>query len=143
MTERAAAFRPSIPRPLWLLAGAAAAAGAAVLYRFPPLAVGWYPRCPLLVLTGLYCPGCGALRAGHALLHGHLGEALGYNPLLVLALPILAYVLAGHATDALAGRRLLPRPALPGRASWAVVALIFVYGAARNLPFFPFTALAP
>ena len=143
MTEPSADFRPSLPRRLWLLGGAAAAGVAFVLYRFPPLAVGWYPRCPLLVLTGLYCPGCGALRAGHALLHGHLGEALGYNPLMVLALPILLYVLAGHATDALAGRRLLPRPALPGRASWAIVALIVAYGAVRNIPLFPFSVLAP
>ena len=143
MTEPSAAFRPLFPRWLWLAGGAAGAAGAAVLYRFPPLAVGWYPRCPLLVLTGLYCPGCGALRAGHALLHGHLGDALGYNPLLVVALPVLLYVLAGHLTDSLAGRRLLPRPTMPGRASWAVVATILVYGVARNLPFFPFSALAP
>lgn len=142
MTERDT-VRPALARPLWLLGAGAAAAGAAVLYRFPPLAVGWYPRCPLFVLTGLYCPGCGALRAGHALLHGHLGEALAFNPLVVVALPVLAYVLASRATEAFAGRRVLPRRQLPGRVTWAIVVSILLFGAVRNLPFFPFTALAP
>ena len=142
MSERDSA-RPALPWPVWLLGAGLAAAGAAVLYRFPPLAVGWYPRCPLFVLTGLYCPGCGALRAGLALMQAHLGEALGFTPLVVVAFPVLAYVMASRATEAFAGRRVLPRRQLPGRVTWAIVASILLFGAVRNLPFFPFAALAP
>lgn len=124
------------------LAAAGVAAGAAVLWRFDPMRVGWYPRCPSFVLTGLYCPGCGALRAGHALLHGHLGEALGFNAVLVLAAPLLAYVLARRALAA-AGGPALPGRRLTGRESWAVVAVVVAFGVLRNLPWAPFTLLAP
>ena len=61
-----------------------------MLDRYPPLEVHFYPRCPLFVLTGIYCPGCGALWAGHALLHGHLDAAFGYNALFVVDAPFLA-----------------------------------------------------
>ena len=139
--ERTAARRPA--GALWLLAGAAALPAAAVLYRFPPLAVGWYPRCPFFLLTGIYCPGCGALRAGHALLHGHFVEALGFNALLVLAAPFLAYVLASHALEAVTGERRLPRPYLPGRVTQAILWTFVVFTVLRNLPVHPFTVLAP
>lgn len=37
------------------------------------------PKCPFYVLTGLQCPSCGNTRALHALLHGHVADALAYN----------------------------------------------------------------
>ena len=43
-------------------------------------------------LTGLACPGCGSLRALHQLTHGHFGEALRLNPMLVMALPFLFWI---------------------------------------------------
>ncbi len=43
----------------------------------------FYPPCPFRVLTGLECPGCGTMRAGHALLRGRPIEAFRLNPLLV------------------------------------------------------------
>ena len=131
------------PRVLWGLAAGAVVPVAAVLYRFSPLEVGWYPRCVLFVLTGIYCPGCGALRAGHSLLHGHFLEALGYNALLVAAAPFLAYVLASRALEAVTGARHLPRPYLPGRVTWAIAALFMVFTVLRNVPVHPFTMLAP
>ena len=33
---------------------------------------GHYPTDPFLAITGLYCPGCGTLRALHALARGDL-----------------------------------------------------------------------
>ena len=127
----------------WLVAAAASAAAAMVLFAFNPMQVGWYPRCVLFLATGIYCPGCGALRAGHALLHGHFLEALDYNPVLVAALPFLAYVLTGRAVEAVSGRRLLPRPELPARAIYGIFALMVVFTVLRNLPYPPFTVLAP
>ncbi|HYJ78947.1 MAG TPA: DUF2752 domain-containing protein [Longimicrobiaceae bacterium] len=136
-------MRVSVPRLLWPLAGAAGAAAAAVLYRFDPLQVGWYPRCVLFVVTGIYCPGCGALRAGHSLLHGHFLDALGYNPLLVLAAPILAYVLASRGAEAATGRRRLPRPPLSGRMARAIMWTFLLFAVLRNLPGAPFDLLRP
>ncbi len=50
---------------------------------------GHYPLCPLLATTGLYCPGCGSLRAVHALAHGDAATAWSRNPLTTLAVPLL------------------------------------------------------
>lgn len=122
-----------------LAAGALAAA--VVLWRVDPASSSAYPRCILYVLTGLYCPGCGALRAFHRLLHGDLGAALRMNPLTVVLLPLIVLGLVQQAFP-----RLLPAWA-PERASprsvWAVFAILVLFAAARNLPFEPFRLLAP
>ena len=65
---------------LWV----AVAVGIGVLY-FVPLSL--FPKCPLRELTGWNCPGCGATRAAHELVHGHIRAALHLNALFVLAIP--------------------------------------------------------
>ncbi|MFL5386567.1 MAG: DUF2752 domain-containing protein [Longimicrobiaceae bacterium] len=129
-------------RSAWLLATSAAVVAVPVLYRFNPLEVHFYPRCPLFVTTGIYCPGCGALRAGHALLHGHLLTALDYNALLVLAAPFLAYALAAQAIPALTGRR-IPVRTLSGREAKLVMWVFIAFMLLRNLPLYPLSVLAP
>lgn len=135
--------RPSLPGrgTLWAAGAAAALAAAAVLFRFDPMKVDFYPKCPLFVLTGLLCPGCGALRAGHALLHGDLGAALGFNALLTLALPLVLYALL----QPLARSRGAPLPALrvSTGGAWALLGVLLAFGVVRNFPFAPFTLLAP
>jgi hypothetical protein len=105
---------------------------AAVLYRFDPAQYGFYPRCQFHAMTGLQCPGCGGLRAIHALLHGHVAEACRLNALFVAALP---------AAVAFAGWQWLNRqrhPAsrrkLPIAWVWILVAVVIAFGVARNLP---------
>lgn len=127
---------------LWAAGAVAAGAAAAVLFRFDPMQVSFYPRCPLFVLTGLLCPGCGALRAGHALLHGDLPAALGFNGFLVVALPFLAWALLRSGVLATTGRR-LPAPRLSARGAWTLFAGLMLFTVLRNLPFAPFTLLAP
>jgi hypothetical protein len=61
-----------------------------ILLRFPPAQNSFYPRCPVHELLHLQCPGCGATRALAALLHGRLIEALHFNALATLLLPIAA-----------------------------------------------------
>jgi hypothetical protein len=129
-------------RSAWLLATSAAVASVPVLYRFNPLEVHFYPRCPLYVMTGIYCPGCGALRAGHALLHGHLLTALDYNALLVVAAPFLAWALAAQAIHALTGRR-IPTHQLSGVESRAIMWVFIAFMVLRNLPIYPLSVLAP
>jgi hypothetical protein len=115
---------------------------AGVLYRFDPLRVSFYPRCPLYLLTGLYCPGCGALRAGHALLHGRLEQALGYNLLAVAAAPGLAYSGLARASAPWLRRR-LPSPFIPAPLIWSGLAVLLAFTVLRNLPYPPFSLLAP
>lgn len=64
-------------------------AGLVVLSLGHPSGYGWMPRCPFYVLTGLYCPGCGSLRATHYLLHGNLIESMRNHPLFV---PMLFFI---------------------------------------------------
>lgn len=85
----------SIPRPYRILIAAiiivAAIAFIYIYATFDPSTQGsLFPRCTIKTLTGLDCPGCGSQRAIHALLHGHVLEALRFNALFVVELPLLA-----------------------------------------------------
>jgi hypothetical protein len=119
------------------------AAGSCVLiYAVDPASEGNpYPLCPFRALTGIPCPGCGALRATNRLLHADVGAAFGYNALLVLMLPAFVYILA-TSVGAVIGRE-VPRLTLPRWTGYAMVAAIAIFWALRLLPFEPFSALAP
>ncbi len=71
-------------------AAAAALAAAACLYFFDPASSPWYPPCLIRLYTGWNCPGCGATRALHALLHLRVAEAWSLNPLWTSGAPVLA-----------------------------------------------------
>ena len=58
-----------------------------LLYFLDPTQYALMPKCPFKMLTGFSCGGCGFQRALHALLHGHLIEAINYNVYLVYAAP--------------------------------------------------------
>ena len=126
--------------PVLAVSVAGLAAGA-LLYVVDPNQPGHYPTCPFLALTGLYCPGCGALRATHDLLHGDLTGALARNPLAVLAVP---YLVLAFVTWVL---RRTGRPAprstqLPAWTIWALLVLVLAFGVLRNLPGFAFLSPA-
>lgn len=77
----ARSFKPSTS--LKLTASAIiGAAGAWILYTFPPGRGSFYPRCVFHATTGLLCPGCGTTHALHELLHGQFGAAFHSNPFL-------------------------------------------------------------
>lgn len=60
------------------------------LYAVDPSSAWWVPKCPFKLLTGWSCPACGIQRFAHALLRGHIAEALRYNYYLIYALPYAA-----------------------------------------------------
>lgn len=117
-------------------------AGAAVLYSFPPTEYGFYPRCLFHAVTGLHCPGCGATRCLHALLHADLAQALAYNALFVLMLPLLLVGAGAMAYSAWTGRPLFRRT-LPAGAIWAFLVVMIAYWVLRNIDVYPLTLLAP
>ena len=123
--------------------GMAAAVGAAlaILFFFSPTQHPFYPRCPLHAMTGLHCPGCGSLRAIHSLLHGDLASALHFNALLVLALPFLVWLGFNwlRASRGTAAPNTGPRPVW----FWLFFGTVMAFGVLRNLPFAPFSHLAP
>lgn len=118
-------------------------AAAIILLRiFDPATSGLFPPCPVYYFTGLYCPGCGSLRAVHQLLHGHLQAAWAMNPFSVLLFPFLSYGLICEAVFYLRQQR-LPQFTLPGGWIRALCAAILLFGVIRNLPIHPFNLLAP
>ena len=66
------------------------------LYMWSPQEFGWFPRCPFLVITGYKCPGCGSLRAIHALLRFHFAETINLNPIMVFSIPLVIALLASR-----------------------------------------------
>ncbi|MBA9006448.1 MULTISPECIES: DUF2752 domain-containing protein [Thermomonospora] len=112
----------------------AVAAGVTWVALVDPHEPGHYPVCPLLWATGLYCPGCGALRMVNALAHGRPGAAFGLNPLLFALLPVLGYLYGRWVLLAARGRPMTSRLLRPA-AAYAVLVLVIVFWVVRNLPF--------
>ncbi len=118
------------------------AAGMVVVAAVPPTAASFYPKCTSYQLLGIHCPGCGLTRAAHSLLNGHVEQAVAYNPLLVVLSPYLLLLALRSAWFWLWGTE--PKRSLfPTRYPWLVFAVFAVYGVLRNLPWYPFTLLAP
>jgi len=127
--------------------GLLAAGGLYVLAVEPPGEASYYPRCQFHQLTGLHCPGCGMTRAAHAALNGQFSQALAYNLLAPVFLPVVAVSIlwslwswAWGGTDRRPTRR-------PGRwtkwTPWVFFGVLLTFWVLRNLPVYPFTLLAP
>ncbi|MFD7612509.1 DUF2752 domain-containing protein [Streptomyces sp. NPDC059828] len=116
-----------------LAALAVVAAAFAYVGSVDPHEPGHYPVCPLLRLTGIYCPGCGGLRSAHAFIHGDLGAALGANALATLGYGIFAVVWTVWIVRAIRGRPF--RLGLPASWAWAVGGVLLAFTVVRNLPF--------
>lgn len=105
----------------------------AVHLRDPHVSGSW-GFCPLLLTTGLYCPGCGGLRAVHDLTHLDLGAAASSNLLFVASIPLLVGLWALWAIRAWTGRPNRPwRGTTPTLAAALTIGLVFTV--ARNLAF--------
>ena len=114
-------------------------AGAAYLFVFEPGKSGFFPACPFRLLTGFTCPGCGSTRAMHQILHGDFATAFTLNPLLLLAIPFLLFVLLRYSMTVLRGG--VPRPnALPTPFIYALFVIIVSFWIFRNTPYYPFVS---
>ena len=134
------------PSP-WSRWGAVAVAGvlpaaAAVLYWVPPDERSFYPRCMFHQVTGLHCPGCGATRCLHALVHGDLPQAAAYNVFFLVVLPFLVVWAVRWWYSAFTGRP-LGTWRYPAWFAWAFLGVTMTFWVVRNLPFPPFDWLAP
>jgi len=96
--------------------------------------------CPFRLATGWDCPLCGATRMGAALLHGDVGGAWAYNPLVLVGIVLLGGLGTLWLVEMLGG----PRPRLPAAlrrlrsvhpTTWLVsgMGLAVVYTLLRNL----------
>ncbi|MDH7503133.1 MAG: DUF2752 domain-containing protein [Verrucomicrobiota bacterium] len=107
------------------------AAAIAVLFFFDPARSGFYPKCMFHTLTGLQCPGCGSLRALHALLHSQLRRAVALNPLLFVGAFFGAYLLLRKRL-----KPTEPDPMARRLVWWGAPVVIVLFWIVRNLPAF-------
>jgi hypothetical protein len=103
----------------------------ALLFLIDPAGSRLFPPCPLHLITGYYCPGCGSLRATHLLLHGHIAAACKMNPILMVAAPVLGILF------------IKPSWAYQVWMPWTALLVLMSYGVLRNVPTWPFILLAP
>lgn len=95
---------------------------------YDPAGHSFFPKCMFKAATGLDCPGCGSQRAFHALLHGEVRAALGYNPLAVAAIPLIGVLLIPD--------RCMPRLQRFKRSPWlsgSILVIVVAWWILRNL----------
>jgi len=117
------------------------AAGAALLlYFFVEPKNGNLPKCFFHELTSFYCPGCGVQRSFHALLNGHLLTAIDYNLLFISLLPLIIYFLLAFIFNKKhPASSFIYKPGF----SFTIVVVVVFFWIFRNIPFTPFSWLAP
>ena len=64
--------------------------GLVYIYFNNPAETPFVP-CYFHELTGLECPGCGITRAIYCLMHFDIGQAIHYNAMFVLTIPLLLF----------------------------------------------------
>ena len=112
--------------------GAATVALTGYVAAVDPNQPGHYPLCPTYALAGVYCPGCGMLRATHDLAHGDLAGALQRNPIAPFVLAGLVALFALWVVSRWTGR---PVHWTPGRwTPWLVAGGFVLFMVARNVP---------
>lgn len=92
-----------------------------------------FPQCGFYALTGYYCPGCGMTRALHNVLTGDIVRAFRFNALLVIGLPVLAYLFVWWITWAFTGKE-LPRIKINRKITLMIIAIAVFFIVGRNLP---------
>ena len=123
-----------LTKPLWLKVLVTAGllflpiAGGWTLYRFgSPL------PCMVYRLTGLKCAGCGTGRALTAAVHGDLVGAFFFNPILVVLIPLLAYLILKMYLKFMTGKELLPFFGNGINAYIVIISGMMLYMILRNL----------
>lgn len=125
---------------LTLLFVAVTAAGLWYVKTYDPNGKSIFPPCLFHEITGLYCTGCGVTRALHYILNGQFYQGFRMNPLAVISAPFLLWLLALVLYRLYRNK---PMPRIPMWAPWTILAVIILYTVARNLPWEPFSWLAP
>ena len=101
-------------------------------YCCSPEGNAWFPKCSFYLLTGWQCPSCGSQRAVHALLHGEVGQALRYNPFMLVSIPYAVGVVLSTMWASLWAKRM--RAALLHRnVVLAYVVLFVTWWVLRNI----------
>ena len=130
MTALAAPPEPPATRGRRILAPGLTIGGLALatlaLHVRDPHQDGSWGLCPSAAM-GVYCPGCGGLRAVNDLTNGDVGAALSSNVLVTLMIPVAMVLLGIWAVDRWQGRsrHLSWHRLRPAVIAFVVVAVVF------------------
>jgi len=117
--------------------------GLVILYFLVnPSEVDFFPKCPLYLTTGLYCPGCGSQRATHQLLNFNLIGVVQQNALFLFSLAIFGYHLIVSGVNLYFKKNIynyLYHPKTP----IIILVIVILFWVLRNIPLYPFSILAP
>ncbi len=142
MTESHQSRKPWAARILVVLFFAVAVpVAASILYTYSPTEHSYLP-CPFHWLTGLHCPFCGSTRCVYSLMHGNIRQALAYNSLLVILLPMIGYVGVRMVIELWTDRS-APGVNFPIWLQRSLIVLVVTYWIARNIDVIPLSLLAP
>jgi len=115
----------------------------AILYFFVnPSEVDFLPKCPLYVTTGIYCPGCGSQRATHQLLQLNFIGVLQQNVLYFFGLLVIGYHLTIKSVNIIF-KKSYYNYIYHSKTPIIILIIILIYWILRNIPYYPFNALAP
>lgn len=120
----------------------AAACGALYLYFHNPYTSIPLP-CAFYMMTGYYCPGCGSGRASYYLLHGRFHQAFIHNRLMIILLPFLGLYSVVAAYQWIMTGEIAVNRHIPARFLRIILIILILYAVIRNIPLYPFNALAP
>ncbi|HPE77483.1 MAG TPA: DUF2752 domain-containing protein [Draconibacterium sp.] len=117
--------------------------GLAVLFFIlDPAKHNIFPRCIFNSITGYYCPGCGSQRAIHSLLHFDIAGVVSYNFLFIPAFLLIIYHYLHPILKQFFGWK-LPNIFYFKSTPWIIFGFVIAFWILRNLPFYPFSVLAP
>jgi hypothetical protein len=109
--------------------------GIYVYAHYNPEDYRFFPKCPVYMLTGYKCPGCGSQRAFYHLFQGNFMTAFRHNPLVLLLVPyMLLGIYVEHVADRANSRIVHLREIFFGK--WAILALtviILLFTVFRNI----------
>ncbi|MDD4003191.1 MAG: DUF2752 domain-containing protein [Clostridia bacterium] len=107
----------------------------ALLYFFP---IKY--SCPFKSLFGVYCSGCGVIRAARYILNFQIEKAFFCNQFFVLSLPLYLYFYVGCAVKIFADISILPQKKHIKIFLIVYFSLLLLYGILRNIEIFSFLA---
>ena len=121
-------------------AAALIAAAALVYLYFTGEGEGAGIPCMFHQITGFYCSGCGASRALRSILHFDFYQALRYNAIFTLCLPLFAVYFGGLSISYIRFGKDRVSEKISMKIIYIFVAAALVYGILRNIPAFSFLA---
>lgn len=116
-------------------------AAAALLYLyFTEEGKGAGIPCMFYQITGFYCSGCGVSRALRSILHFDFYQALRYNALFTLCLPLLGAYFGAFTVSYIRYGKDKISEKIPIKPVYALVVIAVLFAVLRNIPAFSFLA---